>query len=927
MRLGTVGAALVAMVAVLGTGGGARAQEQPAPAKTATGIVSGVVLDKATGDPIIEAGVEVVEQNEKTKTDIDGRFKLKLPPGIYQLRIYAPLYGPVRLQGVIVKEGKVTKADATLAAAAGNVDVVEVVAQADRAAEATQLTARKKSAVVADMMSAEVIKKTTGRDAAEVVKRVPAVTIKDNKFIFIRGLGERYSSALLNGSRLPSPDPDRRVVPLDLFPADFIESLAVIKSYTPDLPGDFSGGLVDIHAREFPDHLTFSTGASTGGNTQTTFQSYRTYRGGDLDWLGLGKDFRSLPDNVPDSVDFTQLSQRAKNRIGLGLRNIWDTRTDTAPPNHGFNLSAGDSFGPLGVSVAGVYTGEYQSIPDRTENQFVNGGRKDPIKLDSHFTVDDSLFKTRLGGLLTASYKLTDNQKLFVRSLVDHNSFDDVTFALGEDTQGNPQRETILRYTEEELDFGQVGGEHHWNHFWFDWRSAFSRTKQDEPDTRYITYKGTPPKFTDDSLGGSRIFNKLSETLTDSAGDITIPFSTGLPLTDVWSGLPAKLKFGGAYAFRDRTFEQRRFVYNINKAAFDLTQPPETILDPSNQIPGLVDFDENTQPGDAYDVTHEILGGYGMFDLPIVRDHLRLVAGVRMEYSYINLKTTAIGVATPVKEIKNNLDPLPGANLIFTPIPDMNLRFGYSQSVSRPEFRELSPTQYPSPRGLRALIGNPLLVEANIENWDARWEWFFSPLELVSLSFFRKNLTKPIEQTVIVESSLIADSFRNAKDGTLTGFEFEGRKDFGFVHRWLKPVSLLANVAYIDATVNVPKAKKLEVQTTTSRPLQGQAPYIANAALEYAHPWLGTYRLLYYTAGERITAAGSFGLADIVEQPRHQLDAVVIVPVKPFGLPLTLKGSAENLLDDRILYTEGTRIQRRYETGVKVSLGVAYTFD
>src|SRR5262249_3800867 len=166
----------------------------------------------------------------------------------------------------------------------------------------------------------------------------------------------------------------------------------------------------------------------------------------------------------------------------------------------------------------------------------------------------------------------------------------------------------------------------------------------------------------------------------------------------------------------------------------------EVILAPQNLIPGLVDFDENTQPGDSYDVTQEIWGGYGNFDIPIIRDQLRLIAGVRVEYSYINLITSAIKTSAVEQVLKNNLDPLPGVNLVYTPLQDMNVRLGWSQSVSRPEFRELSPTQYPSPRGLRPLIGNPNLVEANIDNYDARWEWFFSPLELLSLSFFRKNL-------------------------------------------------------------------------------------------------------------------------------------------------------------------------------------------
>ncbi len=931
MRLWRLGAALLVATGLV-RGLPAIAADPP-PGAGATGTVSGVVLDKTTVDPIIEAGVEIVGQGKIVKTDLDGRFRVELPPGTYQLRIFAPLYQPLRLQNVVVTAGNVTKADASLATAKGSVEVVEVVAQADRAAEATQLAERKKAAVVSDTLSAEVIKKTPDRDAAAVVKRVPAVTVKDDRFIFIRGLGERYSSALLNGSRLPSPDPERRVVPLDLFPADFIESLAVIKSYTPDLPGDFSGGLVDIHTREFPDRFTLSAGMSTAFNSQTTFKNFRTYKGGSLDYLGLGDEFRELP-AIPDTTSFKTLSPLRKDLFAQQFKNIWNTRLHDAPPDSGVNLALGDSLGPLGVELAGVYTTQYQSIPHRLENTFTNtGGTNAKIGLDTTLRVDDSIFKTRLGGLLTSSYRLGANHKLFFRGLVDHNSFDVVTATDGRDTQNQLLRQTVLRYTEEELDFGQLGGEHRWSHLWLDWRTAYSRTTQKEPDTRYIAYEAANPpgqphgpfQFSTDSSGGTRVFNGLTETLTDSAVDFTIPFSTGLPFTDIWSGLPAKFKFGPAYSYRERTFDQRRFTYTPNLGAFDLTQSPEVILAPSNLIPGLVDFDETTQAGDSYSVTQEIIGGYGMLDLPLVRDRLRLVAGVRQEYSYIRLKTFAIGATGLQQIVKNDLDPLPGANLVFSPRYDMNLRFGYSRSVSRPEFRELSPTQFPSPRGLRPIIGNPNLVESHIENWDLRWEWFFSPLELVSLSGFRKNLQRPIEQTVVPESSFNVDSFTNATSGKLTGFEFEGRKDLGFVRPWLKNLSLAANVAYIDSTVTIPGGK-LQVQTSKQRPLSGQAPYIANAVLEWADPRWGSYRLLYYTAGPRVAEIGADFLPDIVEESRNQLDAVAVVPVTLLDLPLTVKLAVENILNDPVRFTQGGLPQREFRLGRKVSIGLAYTY-
>src|SRR6202158_5104392 len=284
------------------------AEQNPAP-EPQMGTLSGKAPNKATGDRISEPGIEVVQTGKRVRTDLDGKYVIKLPPGTYELRVFAPLYQGSRLQKVVVRATQVTTADASLMPEGqANVEVVEVVAQADKAAEATQVTDRKKAAVVSDNIAAETITKSPDRTAAEVIKRVPAVTIQNGKFVFVRGLGERYSSALLNGSRLPSTDPSKRVVPLDLFPAEFIESLNILKSYTPDLPGDFSGGLVDIRLREFPDQLTYTIGLTTGANTTATFQRFQTYKGSDLDYLGLGARFRARPaDNTPDQTHLGML--------------------------------------------------------------------------------------------------------------------------------------------------------------------------------------------------------------------------------------------------------------------------------------------------------------------------------------------------------------------------------------------------------------------------------------------------------------------------------------------------------------------------------------------------------------------------------------------------------------------------------------------
>jgi hypothetical protein len=941
---------LVCLAIVAAVGPRLWAQE-PAPAPSAppeTGTVVGTVLDKTTGDPLIQAGVEVVGQAKRVETDMDGHFTLKLPPGTYQLRISAPLYQPVRLEGVKVKANEVSKQKVSLAAGTANVEVVEVTAKANKAAEAAQLVERKKSAVVSETISAEVIKKSPDKDVAAIVKRVPAVTIKDDRFVYVRGLGERYSTALLNGSRLPSTDPDKRVVPLDLFPAEFVQSLSILKTYTPDLPGDFSGGLVDIHLIDFPEQLSFTYGQSFSGNSQTTFQKFQTYPGGPLDYFGAGAGFRQLPRAaaaIPPGM-FNLLPENERDAIGRQFENVWSQTLVDAPLNLGVNVATGDTIGNFGFAFGANYRTEYQNIPNRIDNVYKNGGAAAPVLLIDQFIRNDGLFTTRLGSIFNSAYRINDSNRLFLRTFIDRSSFDDTQFAYGVDSNTGALKQTILQYTQEQLAFGQLGGEHHWQRIWLDWRTALARTTQQQPDTRYTAYQAPAPapgagvpfpdfgtlpfSFTNNSLGGNRTYGDLTENLTDSAVDFTIPFLTGLPFSDVWSGLPAKFKFGPAYSYRSRNFSLRQFESEIeDPGALNLTAPPEVVLAPSNIRPGIINFQELTGQGFAFSVSQEIIGGYGMVDLPIMPDRLRFVGGVRLEYSDIELHTTVIGGTAPVTVSKINVDPLPGVNLIYTPRYDMNVRFGFSKSVSRPEFRELSPTQYPAPRGLLPLVGNQNLVESHITNWDVRWEWFFSPLELVSLSFFHKNLKQPIEQTVVNFSSYLAYSFANADSATLTGFEFEGRKDFGFLNDALRNLSLTANVAYISSNVLASPVAKTQQPLESNRPLQGQAPYIANATLEYTHPIWGTYRLLYQTAGETLVAAAFAGmnqLPAINQTPRNQLDLVALLPINLFQTPLILKLGAENLLDEPYVRTQGGKIQQYLKRGVKASLALTYSY-
>jgi outer membrane receptor protein involved in Fe transport len=910
------------------------AAQQPA----ASGTVAGQVIDAKTGDPLIDAGVEIVGAGRTVRTDLDGRFSVKVPAGTYAVRFFAPAYQSSRIERVVVEPGKVATADVPLKPEGSEaVQVVEVVAQAAKAAEATQIVKRQRASVVSDNIGAETIKKAPDSDAAEIVQRVPAVTIKDDKFIFVRGLGERYSQALLNGSRLPSPDPERRVVPLDLFPAEFLESISIIKSYTPDLPGDFSGGLADIELLDFPLQLTMSGGLTLKGNSQTTAQGYDTYKGSGKDRFGFGGDFRALPDVIPDrSIAGDAASRRTV--FGRAFRDIWDVDTQTAPPDFDVNFQIADRWGPVGARLAVTFSNETRTRTERVR-QFLQGGsfeEPNPIVGDD-FSFEHSTFSTRLGAVFTSAYEISPNHRLTFRSLLDRNADDTVLVGRGTTEQtGVPQVVTDFRYEQDQLGYGQLGGNHHFQWLDVDWRSALAQTTQNVPDERITNrvQSGNGFNYSTDAFGGSRIFQDLTENLTDSQVDFSIPLKNVVGFLDDAEHLPGKIKFGPAYAYRKRDSELRIFQHLIraDNGDFDFTQPVEDLLAPENigggQPPFPFNFTEITNPQNAFEASQEIAAFYGMAELPIIPERLRFIGGVRTEYSYIQLDIKDQN-GVPLKIIKNDLDPLPSASLVYTPRPDMNVRAGYSQTVSRPEFRELSPVVYPAARGLRGQVGNPFLEETSIDSWDLRWEWFFAPTELVSASFFYKDIPRPIEQAVFISGSAPQDTFQQNKDATLWGFEFEGRKNLGFLTPRLQYLNFFTNVTYVhsEVTAEVRPGTETEPAVTRKRKLQGQSPYVVNAGIEYAHPEWGTARLLYNTVGPTIShVQDRTALPDFIQERRDQLDFVYLNKVTPFGIPLNIKLAVENILNDDYPTTVGDTIQENYKTGVTVSLGLSYTY-
>ena len=931
----------------------------PTPAgDPSLGTVLGLIIDPDSGKPLADARVEVIGRKEATRTDNQGLYKLQLPAGTYELRVYAPLRQGMRLRNVTVFAGRTTRVDANLKqlTEAEVTQTVEVIAEAATATEQTQLILRQKAAGVSDNVSAEAIGKSTDSDVAEAVVRAPAITLNDDKFIVVRGLGERYSVASLNGSRLPSTDPNKRIPPFDIFPAEFIAALNIIKTYTPDLPGDFAGALIDIKLAEPPTKLTYSLGTSMSVNTETTFRSVNTYAPPcpTSDWFTLGTSCRDLPGSFPAELPGDLTTPQMRAYVGA-LPNDWNINWVTAPPNFSVKGSVGDSFGPFGFNLAASYGSKWKMKRDTVNNGIVSVNEASGGFLLDEFDYNISDREVQVGALLTSQYKLNDDHVIGGRALVNRVA-DDQTQS-GKGVKQNDTSRTLYPastyYTVNQLGFGQLEGRHHFSIADADWRAAWAPSLQDVPDGKLYAYVRTAEEpqavLSTNQIFPLRTYSTLNEFLQDYATDVSLPFRTGLPFTDVWSGLEAQFKTGLAYQTRDRSFEFRRFnTQSSSGVQPNFTGPPQSILIPNNYSrQGPLTFEEGTTANDFFNGTEQVAGAYGMVDLPLLADRLSFIGGVRVEYSYIVAEGALID-SEPVKAILNNTNPLPSAILKYTPRDDMSVRAAFSQTVSRPDFRELTPTRFPALPGQRVLLGNPNLVQSDITNYDLRWEWFFTPLELVSLGFFYKDLTNPIELAALVETQQFIDFFVNGKEATLYGVEMEGRKNFDFLVPYAADVSWLESAApsladlqlEINASVIESEVTGIDdperdiTVTNTTRPLLGQPPFSVNASLSYADNDYGTFRLLYRTVGRTIAAAGtdvqpntpSGSTPDQYKERRDSLDFIWITEFEAWDTPLTGKFGVENMLNDDYVITQGPVTIEKYRTGVTFSFGISYKF-
>jgi TonB-dependent receptor len=908
---------------------GASALTKP-PAK-GKGAIVGVVSDAVEHETTPEAQISVVGTKYKTIADFDGRFRLELPPGTYTLRIYVELHKPSVLKNVEVKAGALERFDIDVLPDESSVDTVEIVTEADKASVEGLLLTRQRSSSVGDGVGRAEISRTPAGNAAQAAQRVVGATIVGNRFVYVRGLGERYTNALLNGAPLPSPEPDRAAIPLDLFPSLILENITIVKTFTPDMPADFAGGSVRIETRELPSKPLLQLSASLGFDTNATLRDRLGQKNSSTDWLGYDGGLRSYPKGFPTYV----LAKGPKPgggtitnddilAAGKELNSSMQPIVKKSPPNYSLGAVAGRGWNLGGEQRVGVlaslnYSRSYQLITGRINQyqpDFVldpDGTKRATVAPTLQLTGQRGFDKVNWGGLASASYWLSQNHRFTLLGL--HTQLADSSAQLLQGVYASRGAEVAtgnLKYVSRALNVLQLRGEDDFkqlNHAELRWYGSYSLAARDEPNTRDTAYQFNEDTVSWNSIStpenGSHFYSNQSEKTKGAGLDWSQPL-----LKDPET---LKVKVGGLLSSKDRDFAARRFSFGKERgapndlffcpgASYDRKCP--TKLYQYDNIGTVLGLSENTKPEDAYKSSQDIYAGYAMLDAVAFKS-LRLVGGARVERTKQSMTPYSqfAGGMPPKGARIDSTDWLPAVSLTYSATKKTKMRAAVSRTLARPQTRELAPFVFADFFGAYPISGNPQLKLTYINNIDLRFEAFPTPSEVLAFSVFAKTFKDPIEPYVFPSGTPGLISYQNAKGAKLIGVELEARKSLELLSHRLKAVSVIANLTLTHSRIELDPNQELQNSTNQSRAMVNQAPYVVNLALDYEGDELGLdARLLYNVIGPRIVQVGTGGLDDTYGQPVHTIDATI---AKKIGKKFQIKLLAANILNAKVRETVG----------------------
>lgn len=899
----------------------------------AKGTLALKVFESESKKPIKDARVFVRGLPIQGKTDENGTIRLQLPQGVQTISIIHGQFSSKTLTDIKIASKKTTLKNVQMTPASLELEEFVVLVPNISGSIASVISKQRNSDVVGDIMGSEQFSKSGDSDVASALKRASGLTIVGGKYVYVRGLGDRYSTILFNDLYVPSPNPTKRVVPLDIFPTSVVKNISIQKAYTADLPGSFAGGAIMINSLDIPKNDGFlkaevelKANSATGKNV-----------------LGNSDNSNGLPSSVISASDNFQEIYFDKN-IDKDVINYrsYNKKSSQLPPGYKLSLSGGKSFDTnMGFKVGITGSVFYQNEADQKDvfyDKYIYNNFTDKHQLEEKTNRSVSLYETKYGGLISLGAESDDGNNRLKYTFFNMNQFNDTTTS-GMTTfigDANPYDLTYYEYLEQKIMLHQLNGKHniifakdtdgYFDNIVIKWAAEKGEATRKEPGTVEYQYDYI---YTAPTLNKKTwyLYGDLKDDISNYRVDMSLPF--------VFNERDNSTDFGLFVYNKKRTLDNRRFKMQHSFANSDskLEEDIDSIFTDEN-IDEL-SFSTNYRPADSYEAKQDLKAFY-LKQLISVTNSLDFVASVRYEDSKQELIDAKSSQAyDPLK----TTDYLPGVGMTYRLNDDMQFRLAYSNTITRPDFREFSPNRFKDPITGDIIFGYPGLKQTDITNYDIKYEWYMSADELFSFALFKKDFINPIEtiQSLDVQSDASNQivSFRNADGANSYGFEMDLRKRFAFIDERLESLLLATNFAYIQSQVQITRNKDDEMTahlTTTDRPMMGQSPYVLNIALGYDSKETGnSVLLLYNEIGERLVALGTYGNADKYEQPFRKMDIVAKWKLNNTYkensiFTYAMKFKAENLLDSEVKITQAGNDTFHYKPGQKYTLSFSIKY-
>lgn len=914
--------------------------------------IKGVVIDQKSKETLIGAVVTVDGTNVKAITNIDGNFQID---GLdkekkYTLYINYVGYKTQKIDGVQAKD-----ADQVIALQPDEQQLKEVTVTAveRRNTDAAMIQVAKNSPVIVSNVSAQEISRTQDTNAGEVIRRVPGVSLIDDKFVMVRGLSQRYNNVWVNGGAVPSSEADSRAFSFDIIPSSQIDNLTIVKSPTAEYPADYSGGFIIVNTKEIPAENSFNIAVGGNWNTSSAFQNFSYSKGSGTDFLGFDNGLRSLNGGIHAALN-PQLNANGKpvgdyatSLLGNGFNNDWLIKNKkplgdlklAASLNQRWMLGGRT----LGMLAALNYTNEYRTYENMENNLYgIYDAANDKPNYLRHSVDDQYNNNVRLGAMLNFTFLSKDgNHKYQLKNIFNQLATSRYTWRDGVSAQSNLERSAEYYYRSRTTYNGQLTGKHTFTSDALDWSIGYAYANRHLPDRRrYLIDDALESGVYALSTGNdiSREWTQLDEHILSLGVNDKHHFKFG--------NFEPDLQVGAYGEYRTREYQTRNFIYNWNvsdnnmPSDFRHSDIPTLLSSEANMGYDKLYLLEEKQMRNNYRGHNTLGAGYLALSLPFGK--LGIHAGVRFEHNDMELISNSRDYekSESSRHYKTD-DVFPSLNTTYKINDQHQVRLSYGRSINRPEFREVSSSVYYDFDLASNVQGNTELKNCYVDNLDLRYEWYPSRGELISLAVFYKHFDSPIEWTYTVAGGTdLIYSYKNAKSANNYGVELDIRKNLGFIG--LKDFSWSFNGALIKSKVQFEKGAKEE-----DRPMQGQSPYLINTGIFYKNaPLKMDIALLYNRIGKRIIGVGrsegSTGddsnsrVPHSYEMPRNTIDFSL---AKKFGEHLELKLNVRDLLAEKIYYkqfadvtySDGSKkeveeIARCYKPGRNIGLQAIYKF-